>query len=160
MLLAIFCLLLFKSFHEIISNHYLKVLLVLLLLTSGLKMLTEAGVIESTPLVYLCGNTALFLFIPGVYLYLRNNVYNRSMTRNDLAHLLPALGYCASCVLFYLFQQNARLPQADIFNESTSIQRPGFLFFLLFGYGVTGWYFLLVLKILKDRYGLPKKMKS
>jgi AraC-like DNA-binding protein len=157
MLLAIFCLLLFKSLHEILSNYYLKGLLLLLLFISALKMLTEAGVIASSPLVYVSGNTALFLFMPAAYLYLRNQVYKKSMTKRDLVHALPAIAYCTSCLLVYLFENNIGLPQADIFNESSPIQRPALLYFLMFGYGVTGWYLIQVLKILKDRYAFPKK---
>ncbi len=156
MLLAIFCLLLFKSFREIYSNNYLKALLLLLLFITTLKMLREAGVINATPLVYVIGNTALFLFIPAVYLYLRYATYEKKITSKDMVHALPALSYCFSCVVFYLLNNKIGLLQADIFNESGSTQRPALLYFLMMGYGVVGWYLILVLKILKDRYASPK----
>ncbi len=157
MLLAIFCLLLFKSFREIYSNNYLKSLLLLLLFITTLKMLREAGVIQSSPLMYLIGNTALFLFIPAAYLFLRNAMYERKITGRDIVHALPALAYCSSCVIFYLFDNKIGLLQADIFNEAGDTQRPALLYFLMMGYGVVGWYLILILKILKDRYALPKR---
>jgi AraC-like DNA-binding protein len=157
MLLAIFCLLLFKSFREIFSNYYLKALIVLLLFISGIKMLTAAGLITYSPLVFLSSNTALFLFMPAVYLYLRNQLYKKRMTNQDWFHLLPALTYCLSCGLVYLFKGPIGLAQVDIFSESSGLQQPSMLYFIMFGYGVTGWYLIMVLNILKDKYALPKK---
>src|SRR5215510_5011494 len=87
MLLAIFCLLLFKSFNEIFSNYYLKGLVALLLFISGIKMLTAAGVIASSPVVFLSGNTALFVFMPAVYLYLRNQVHKKKISKQDWPHI-------------------------------------------------------------------------
>jgi AraC-like DNA-binding protein len=157
MLLAIFCLLLFKSFHEIFVNYYLKTLLLLLLFITVVKMLTESGIINPAPFLYLSANTALFLFMPGVYLYLRSQVDKQRMSIKDLPHLVPALGYGISCVLVYVMKNGLALPGADIFNESPGTQGAPFLYFLLFGYAVTGWYLVLVLKILKDKYELPRR---
>jgi len=157
MLLAIFCLLLFKSFREIYSNNYSKALLLLLLFITTMKMLREAGVIHSSPLLYVAGNTALFLFIPAVYLYLRNAMYGKKITSRDAVHALSALAYCSSCAVFYMMNNKIGLLQADIFNESGNSQRPALLYFLMMGYGVVGWYLILVLKILKDRYAIPKR---
>ena len=157
MLLAIFCLLLFKSFHEIISNYYLKALIVLLLFISGMKMLAAAGIVSSNPFVYLSGNTAIFLFMPAVYLYLRNQVFKKRITKTDWPHLLPSLAYCLGCLLVYMFDSGIGLAQADIFNETANHNRPISLYFIMFGYGVTGWYLIQVLLILRERYGIPKK---
>ncbi len=156
LLLAIFCLLMLKSFREIFSNNYLKGLLLLLFLITALKMLTKAGLIMSSPVVYLSGNTALFLFMPAVYLYIRNVVYSRHITIKDILHCFPAIAYSLSWMVISMVE-NASLAQADVFNTSGSIQPPALLFFLVFGYAVTGWYLLLVLKILKDRVPIPRK---
>jgi AraC-like DNA-binding protein len=157
MLLAIFCLLLFKSFNEIFSNYYLKALIALLIFISGIKMLTAAGVIGYSPLIFLSGNTALFLFMPAVYLYLRNQVYKKKISKQDWPHALPAIIYCLGCLLVYLFDNGIGLPQADIFFEATGSHRSSMLYFIMFGYGVTGWYLIQVLMILKERYAFPKK---
>ena len=129
MLLALFCLLLFKSFHDILVNYYLKTLLGLLLFITIVKMLTESGIVNSTPFLYLTANTALFLFMPGVYLYLRSQVDKQKMSLRDLPHLVPALGYGISCVLLYILGNGLALPGADIFNESTGTQGAPFLYF-------------------------------
>lgn len=157
MLLAIFCLLLFKSFHEILVNYYLKTLLLLLLFITVVRVITESGIVLSTPILYLTSNTALFLFMPGVYLYLRSQVNKHGMSTRDIPHLVPAIGYCVSCLFVYLFATGGALPGADMFNESTGAQGAPFLYFLLFGYAVTGWYLVLVLKILKEKYEFPKR---
>ena len=157
MLLAIFCLLLFKSFHEIFTNYYLKALIVLLLFISGIKMLTAAGVISTNPFVYLSGNTALFLFMPAVYLYLRNQLYKKRISRQDWPHLVPALTHGLSCFAIHLFMGTNALPQADIFNEAIFTPKPTMLYFMMFGYGVTGWYMILLLKILKEKYAFSWK---
>jgi len=157
MLVAIFCLLLFQSFREIYSNTYLKALIVLLLFIAGLRMLTEAGVISSGPLVHFVGNVALFLFMPAVYLYLRNQVYKKRILRQDWPHLLPALTYGLGSILVFLFSNGIGLPQISIFKAAAGNQGPLTLYFIMFGYGVTGWYLILVLKILKERYAFPKK---
>jgi AraC-like DNA-binding protein len=120
-------------------------------------MLTEAGIIGYTPLLCLTANTALFLFMPGVYLYLRSQVDKERMSIKDVPHLLPALGYSVSCLFLYLSGRDLALPGADIFNESTTTQGAPYLYFLAFGYVVTGWYLIMVLKILKDKYEFPKK---
>ncbi len=157
MLVAIFCLLLFQSFREIYSNTYLKVLIVLLLFIAALRMLTEAGVISSGPLVHFVGNVALFLFMPAVYLYLRNQVYKKRISRQDWSHLLPALTYGFGSILVFLFSNGIGLPQISIFKAAGGNHGPLTLYFIMFGYGVTGWYLILVLKILKERYAFPKK---
>ena len=158
MLLAIFCLLLFKSFHEILVNYYLKTLLLLLLFITVVKMLIESGIVNYTPFLSLSANTALFLFMPGVYLYLRSQVDKQKMSIRDLPHLVPALGYGISCMLLYIVGNRLALPGADIFDsESQGTQGAPFLYFLLFGYAVTGWYLVLVLKLLKEKYELPRR---
>ncbi len=156
MLLAIFCLLLFQSFREIFSNHYLKILLVLLFFISGIKMLTEAGWLAPNPLIYLSGNTAVFLFIPGVYLYLRNQVYRKQISSLDWQHLMPGVTYCMVFVLFCFLSSRIDPSQLDILNENSTTHKP-LLYFIMFGYGVTGWYLILVLKIIKEKYSVQKK---
>ena len=156
MLLAIFCLLLFQSFREIFSNHYLKILLVLLFFISGIKMLTEAGWLAPNPLIYLSGNTAVFLFIPGVYLYLRKQVYRKRISTHDWHHLMPALAYSVVFVIFTFLSSRIDPSQLDILNENSTSHKP-LLYFIMFGYGVTGWYLLMVFKILKEKYLVQRK---
>jgi AraC-like DNA-binding protein len=156
MLLAIFCLLLFQSFREIFSNHYLKILLVLLFFFSGIKMLTEAGWLAPHPLIYLSGNAAVFLFIPAVYLYLRNQVYQKRISGQDWQHLMPAAAYCVIFIVLTLLSSAVDPAQLDILSENSTTHKP-LLYFIMFGYGVTGWYLILLLKILKDKYSLQKK---
>jgi AraC-like DNA-binding protein len=156
MLLAIFCLLLFKSIHDIFVNNYLKTLLLLLLFITVVKMLTESGIVPSTTFLSLTANTALFLFMPGVYLYLRSQVDKQPMSTKDLPHLLPAVAYGFSCFVIYLFGTGANMPVADIFSQSPGTQAAPYVYFMFFGYAVTCWYLGLVLKMLKDRYEFPR----
>jgi AraC-like DNA-binding protein len=157
MLVAIFCLLLFKSPREIFLSLYLRLLLLLLICISVIKILAVARVLSFAPLVYVISNTALFVFIPAIYLFLRKQMNIQPNTRKDLVHLLPALGYSLTWMSLLIFKNNEALTKADMFNESSVSQGPPLLYFLLFGYGIIGWYLLLVLKIVKDKYGFPKK---
>ena len=156
MLLAIFCLMLFQSFREIFSNHYLKILIVLLFFISAIKMLTEAGWIVPNAVVYVLGNTAVFLFIPGAYLYLRNQVYRKRLSRVDWQHLVPAVSYSLVFLIFSSLTDRISPWQFDILNQSSTNHKPS-LYLIMFCYGVTGWYLLLVLKILKEKYAVQPK---
>jgi AraC-like DNA-binding protein len=156
-LVAIFCLLLFKSPREIFANRYLKFLLLLLICISVIKILAVARVLSFGPLVYVISNTALFVFIPAIYLFLRNQMSMQANSRKDIVHLLPAAGYSLIWMLLFVFKNNEGLAKADIFNESSVSQGPPLVYFLLFGYGMVAWYLLLVLGIVKSRYAFPKK---
>src|SRR5947199_6449481 len=115
-LVAVFCLLLFKPPKEILVNQFSKsFLFLLILLISSVKILTEARILSSSPVIYITGNIALFVFIPAIYLYLRNHVNNGKETNKDIIHILPSFGYSVICILLFVFENNHGLVKADIF---------------------------------------------
>ena len=106
-LFVISCFFLFSPPGAIRTDNFLKLILFLIAYNGVVRILVN--VVPNLPGFFPMSVFAVhLLFVPGAYLYLRNQVRGATLVRTDRIHLLPFLVFCTGAVV------------ADIVNATTS----------------------------------------
>jgi AraC-like DNA-binding protein len=154
-LFVLVCLVLFKSFRDILTNNLLKAVLGLFLYSGIIRIMAEVNPHGMNEVVLASGCFARALFTPAAFLVLRNQLYHRSLSGDDTMHLLPFTIFGAGCTIAFLVNGNLDFIVASKTGTvalSAGSQLALFCF-QVFVYAVTGLYFWLILLLLKDKFG-------
>jgi len=156
MLFVLGCLILLKSFREILNNNYLKWLFFFLIYSWTIDIVSKSISGNLHPLLGISYNVSFFLFFPVSYLYIRHQLYNDKNKQSCLVHFLPVSLFSIACLAVYLMNGNlyffeintpaSKLPVSSIENILLSC-------YLFFVYLLTGIYLYLTLIMLKKKYG-------
>jgi len=156
MLFVLGCLILLKSFREIVHNNYLKWLFFFLIYSWTIDIISKSISGDLHPLLGVSYNVSFFLFFPVSYLYIRNQVYKGENKTSDIIHFVPVFVFCLACVTTYFINDNlyffkintpaSKLPVSS--NENILLSC-----YLFFVYLLTGIYLYLILVMLKKKYG-------
>ena len=156
MLFVLGCLILLKSFREILSNNYLKWLFFFLIYSWTIDIISKSISGDLHPLLAVSYNVSFFLFFPVSYLYIRNQLYKGENKQSDIVHFAPVGIFCLACMVVYFTNGNlyffkinspvSKLPVSS--NENILLSC-----YLSFVYLLTGIYLYLILVMLKKKYG-------
>lgn len=156
MLFVLGCLILLKSFREILNNNYLKWLFFFLIYSWAIDIISKSVSGDLHPLLGVSSNVSFFLFFPVSFLYIRNQLYRGENKRSDLVHFLPVSLFSVACLAVYSMNGNlyffeintpaSKLPVTSTENILLSC-------YLFFVYLLTGIYLYLTLVMFKKKYG-------
>lgn len=156
MLFVLGCLILLKSFREILNNNYLKWLFFFLIYSWTIDIISKSISGDLHPLLAVSYNVSFFLFFPVSFLYIRNQLYKGENKQSDIVHFVPVSIFCIACTTVYFTNGNlyffkintpgSKLPGSPDENVLLSC----YLFFI---YLLTGIYLYLTLVMLKKKYG-------
>lgn len=155
-IIVLACLLLFKSFRDILTSSFLRCLLILLLYSGTIKIIAETGSGNISAFVLMTAYIARSLFIPAAYLYLRNYFHKGGVNKQDSIHLLPFAIFCLGCAVAYAVNGSVDFllygiapEKAQLFTTADQVALLGFQFFIC---SVTAIYLWLIVLILKKSY--------
>jgi len=156
MLFVLGCLILLKSFREILSNNYLKWLFFFLIYSWTIDIISKSISGDLHPLLAVSYNVSFFLFFPVSYLYIRNQLYKGENKQSDIVHFAPVGIFCLACMMvyftngnLYFFKINSPVSKLPV-SSNENILLSCYLFFV---YLLTGTYLYLILVMLKKKYG-------
>jgi AraC-like DNA-binding protein len=156
MLFVLGCLILLKSFREILNNNYLKWLFFFLIYSWTIDIISKSISGDLHPLLGVSYNVSFFLFFPVSYLYIRTQLYKDEIKQPDLVHFLPVSLFSVACLTvyftngnLYFFRINTPASKLPV-TSGENILLSCYLFFV---YLLTGIYLYLTLVILKKKYG-------
>jgi len=155
MLFVLGCLILLKSFKEILNNNYLKWLFFFLIYSWTVDIISKSISGDLNPILGISYNVSFFLFFPVSYLYIRNQLYKDDNRQSDIVHFMPVSLFCIACATVYFLDGNlyffkintpaSKLPVSS--NENILVSC-----YLFFVYLLTGIYLYLTLAMLKKKY--------
>jgi len=156
MLFVLGCLILLKSFRDILSNNYLKWLFFFLIYSWTIDIISKSISGDLHPLLAVSYNVSFFLFFPVSYLYIRNQLYKGENKQSDIVHFAPVGIFCLACMMvyftngnLYFFKINSPVSKLPV-SSNENILLSCYLFFV---YLLTGTYLYLILVMLKKKYG-------
>ena len=156
MLFVLGCLILLKSFREILNNNYLKWLFFFLIYSWTVDIISKSISGDLHPLLGVSYNISFFLFFPVSYLYIRHQLYKNENKQSDLVHFLPVSLFSIACLAVYFMNGNLyffkiNTPASKLpITSNENILLSCYLFFV---YLLTGIYLYLTLGMLKKKYG-------
>jgi len=156
MLLVLGCLILLKSFKEILNNNYLKWLFFFLIYSWTIDIVSKSVANGLHPLFGISCNVSFFLFFPVSYLYVRNQLYKEGTKKSDLIHFMPVGIFSISCLLIYFLNGDLYFFQINTPGSRMPIstgQNLLFFVYLSLIYLVSGIYVYFILRMLKKKYG-------
>lgn len=156
MLFVLGCLILLKSFKDVLNNNYLKWLFFFLIYSWTIDILSKSIVGDLPALLSISYNVAFFLFFPVTYLYVRSQLYKEDTKRSNLIHFMPAALFGVTCLVVYAFNGNLYFFQINTPGSrmpSTAAENVLLFFYLSLIYLVTGLYLYFILMMLKKKYG-------
>lgn len=154
-IIVLACLLLFKSFRDVLTSSFLRCLLILLLYSGTIKIIVETGNGNIAAFPLMTAYIARSLFVPAAYLYLRNHFNKTVLTRQDSIHLIPCAIFCVGCSIAYLINGNLDFLIYSSESQRIELATSGQLALLSFQFFIcimTCTYLWLIVLMLKKSY--------
>jgi AraC-like DNA-binding protein len=128
------------------QGNFMKVLCILLVYITSVRILEESGWVTVGSAVYFSARISFFLFIPLSFLFVRECYLGETVQRKDLVHIVPSV----SCVLYYVFFYLDRIDHSASF----------LFFYSLLVYTVIIVYLILLFMVLHSSFQPGFSIKS
>jgi len=143
------------SAKDILSDKLLKPALLLIIYAGIIRIALGLG-LQLPFFFHVSVFLAYALFTPGIYLYLRNSIFNQRLREFDFIHVVPFLALCIYSFFAFLLGVDNKNEVSKIwsFTSEHSPDKEAVIPLFSFIYVLTGVYIFLILLLVKKKFAL------